>query len=293
MYHPKAYPVNKRGSLDYMDTLVNGMPGAAISIHDRGLQFGDGVFETIAVRSGKLLCRDAHFTRLETGCRQLSINCPDRNLLEREADRLCESLPSAVLKIIITRGAGGRGYQAPENTPANRILSVHQRPVYPSNYYRDGIDSHVCSRRISHQPELAGIKHLNRLEQVLLRREVTAARYPEGVVLDPDNNVVEGSMSNIFMVKNAELITPDLSRCGVAGVIRKSIIELDKAAGRETGIRTIAREELFEADEVFYCNSVIGIWPVRRIGDKAFNSIDAGLEIMEKLITDNRIVPVT
>ena len=120
-----------------------------------------------------------------------------------------------------------------------------------------------------------------------------AARYPEGLVLDPDDNVVEGSMSNIFMVKNTELITPDLSRCGVDGVIRKSIIELDKAAGRETGVRTIAREELFEADEVFYCNSVIGIWPVRRIGNKAFNSIDAGLEIMGKLITDNRIVPVS
>ena len=276
-----------------VDTLVNGKPGAAISIHDRGLQFGDGVFETIAVRSGKLLCRDAHFTRLETGCRHLSITCPDRSLLGREADRLCESLPAAVLKIIVTRGAGGRGYQPPENTPVNRILSVHQRPDYPPNYYRDGIDSYVCDRRISHQPALAGVKHLNRLEQVLLRREVTAAGYPEGLVLDPDDNVVEGSMSNIFMVKNAELITPDLSRCGVAGVIRKSIIELDKAAGRVTGIRTIAREELFEADEVFYCNSVIGIWPVRRMGNKAFNSIDAGLEIMGKLITDNCIVPVS
>ena len=276
-----------------VDTLVNGTPGDAISIHDRGLQFGDGVFETIAVQSGKLLCRDAHFTRLETGCRRLSITCPDRNLLEQEADRLCASLTSAVLKIIITRGTGGRGYQPPENIPANRILSVHRQPVYPSGYYRDGIDSYVCGRRISHQPELAGIKHLNRLEQVLLRREVTATPYPEGLVLDPQDNVVEGSMSNIFMVKNAGLITPDLSRCGVAGVIRRAIIELDKAAGRDTAIRTIAREEIFEADEVFYCNSVIGIWPVRRIGNKAFNSIDAGMEIMGKLISDNCIVPVS
>ena len=99
-------------------------------------------------------------------------------------------------------------------------------------------------------------------------------------------------MSNIFVVKDGKLITPDLSRCGIAGVIRKSIIELDKAAGRETAIRTIAREELFEADEVFYCNSVIGIWPVKRIGNKAFNGIDAGLEIMERLIAGKCIAPV-
>ena len=275
-----------------IDTLVNGMPGDAISIHDRGLQFGDGVFETIAVQSGNLLCREAHFSRLETGCRHLSITCPDRSLLERESDRLCESLASAVLKIIITRGSGGRGYHPPEEISANRILSVHEQPVYPSAYYRDGIDSYVCGGRIDHAPALAGIKHLNRLEQIILRREVAATPYPEGVVLDRNDNVVEGSMSNIFVVKDGKLITPDLSRCGIAGVIRKSIIELDKAAGRETAIRTIAREELFEADEIFYCNSVIGIWPVKRIGNKAFNGIDAGLEIMERLITGKCIAPL-
>ena len=275
-----------------IDTLVNGIPGDAISVHDRGLQFGDGVFETIAVQSGKLLCREAHFTRLETGCRRLSIACPDRSLLEREADRLCESLTAAVLKIIITRGTGGRGYQPPENISANRVLSVHDQPVYPPVYYREGIESYVCGGRIDHTPDLAGIKHLNRLEQIILRREVAATPYPEGAVLDRYDNVVEGSMSNIFMLKDDKLITPDLSRCGIAGVIRQSIIELDKAAGRETAIRTIAREELFEADEVFYCNSVIGIWPVKRIGNKAFNGIDAGLEIMERLITDKCIAPV-
>ena len=275
-----------------IDTLVNGIPGDTISIHDRGLQFGDGVFETIAVQSGKLLCREEHFTRLESGCRHLSITCPDRDLLKREADRLCESLPSAVLKIIITRGTGGRGYRPPENISANRILSVHQQPVYPSAYYREGIDSYVCGRRIDHTPDLAGIKHLNRLEQIILRREVTTTPYPEGVVLDHYDNVVEGSMSNIFMVKGGKLITPDLSRCGIAGVIRQSIIELDKAAGRETEVRTIACDELFEADEIFYCNSVIGVWPVKRIGNKALNGIDAGLGIMEKLIAEKCIAPV-
>ena len=272
-----------------IDVLVNGQPGDVISIHDRGLQFGDGVFETIAVKSGELLCREAHFARLEAGCRHLSIICPDRSLLEHEATRLCGSLASAALKIVITRGTGGRGYQPPEHISSNRILTVHNWPVYPAAYYRDGINSYICSRRITHHPDLAGIKHLNRLEQVLLRHEVAATPYPEGVVLDPYDNVIEGSMSNLFMVKKGKLITPDLSRCGIAGVIRKSIIELNEDAGGKPDIREIKLDELYKADEVFYCNSLIGIWPVRSIGTKVFSSIDITLEIMRKLMADNII----
>ena len=269
--------------------LVNGEPGSVISIHDRGLQFGDGVFETIAVQSGEMLCSDAHFARLEAGCRHLSITCPERSLLEREARQLCRSPASAVLKIVVTRGAGGRGYGLPEETTPNRILTIHERPVYPAAYYREGIPSYICAYRLSHQPELAGIKHLNRLEQVLLRSEVTATPCPEGVALDPDGNVIEGSMSNLFMVKNGALITPDLSRCGIEGVIRNSIIDYNESAGITTATREIKPEELYEADEVFYCNSVIGVWPVRNIGDKVFKSIDTTLEIMRNLTAGNVI----
>lgn len=272
-----------------MDALVNGEPGGVISIHDRGLQFGDGVFETLAVQSGEMLCREAHFARLETGCRHLSITCPNRDLLEHEASRLCRPFETAVLKIVVTRGTGGRGYQSPEDITPNRILTVHERPVYPAAWYREGIPSYICSRYLTHQPDLAGIKHLNRLEQVLLRSEVAATSYPEGVALDLYGNVIEGSMSNLFMVKNGTLITPDLSRCGIEGVIRKSIIEQNESAGIETAIREIKLDELYEADEVFYCNSVIGIWPVRSIGNQVFSGFDTTLEIMRKLTNDNII----
>ena len=275
-----------------IDALVNGEPGDVISIHDRGLQFGDGVFETIAIQSGELLCREAHFARLEAGCRHLSIRCPDRNLLENEANQLCQSLASAVLKIIVTRGTAGRGYQPLENASGNRILTVHDRPDYPMEYYRYGINSYICRRRIAHNPEFAGLKHLNRLEQVLLRREIDGTPYPEGAALDTDDNVIEGSMSNLFMIKNGTLITPDLSRCGVEGVIRKSIMEMNEIAGNETIVRAIKPEELFSADEVFYCNSLIGIWPVRSIDNKIFDGSDITLEIMRKLATENRIVAV-
>lgn len=275
-----------------IDALVNGNPGGVISIHDRGLQFGDGVFETIAIQSGEMLCQDAHFARLEAGCNRLSIACPERSLLENEAHRLCRSLDAAVLKITVTRGAGERGYGPPENSSPNRIVTVHERPVYPPAYYREGIPSCICSRRLTYQLDLAGIKHLNRLEQVLLRREVIAARCPEGAVLDLQDNVIEGSMSNLFMVSKGQLITSDLSRCGVEGVIRNSIIRLNERAGIETGIRDIKLEEIYEADEVFYCNSVIGIWPVRSMGNKEY-SIDVAREIMRKLTFDNVIAAVS
>ena len=275
-----------------IDALVNGEPGGVISIHDRGLQFGDGVFETIAVQSGEPLCLEAHFARLEAGCRHLSIACPDLDLLEHEALRLCRARQAAVLKIVVTRGAGGRGYGLPEEVTPNRILTVHERPDYPAAYYREGIPSYICARRLAHQTELAGIKHLNRLEQVLLRAEVASTSCPEGAALDPYGNVIEGSMSNLFMVKNGKLFTPDLSRCGVEGVIRKSIIERNEAAGIETCIREIKPEELYEADEVFYCNSVIGVWPVRCIGDNVFSGIDTALEIMRQLTNDNLIAAV-
>ena len=272
--------------------LVNGEPGSLISIHDRGLQFGDGVFETIAVQSGDMLCRDAHFARLEAGCQKLSIACPERSLLEGEARQLCQSLASAVLKIVVTRGASGRGYAPVENVPPNRIITVHEWPVWPAAYYREGIPSYICSRRLSPQPELAGVKHLNRLEQVLLRSEVAATPYPEGVALDLHGNVTEGSASNLFMVKNGGMVTPDLSRCGIEGVVRNAIIRHNEARGIATAIREIKPEELYEADEVFYCNSVIGIWPVRSIGDKVFHDIDAALEIMRNLIATRVIAAV-
>ena len=274
------------------DALVNGEPGSVISIHDRGLQFGDGVFETIAVQAGELLCLDAHFTRLEAGCRRLSIACPARDLLACEARQLCASLASAVLKLVVTRGASGRGYAPAENASANRILTVHERPDYPASWYRAGIPSYICSRRLAQQPELAGVKHLNRLEQVLLRAEVAATRYPEGVALDLYGNVIEGSMSNLFMVKNGSLSTPDLSRCGIEGVIRNAIIKDNQARGIATDIRAIKPEELYEADEVFCCNSVIGVWPLRSIGAKTFNGIDTALDIMQHLRAANAIASV-
>ncbi|MCY4337513.1 MAG: aminodeoxychorismate lyase [Gammaproteobacteria bacterium] len=272
--------------------LVNGVPGGVISVHDRGLQFGDGVFETIAVQAGLPLCLEAHLQRLQQGCARLCIAVPEHALLQQEAQQLCVPVAAGVLKIIVTRGTGGRGYQPPAAISANRVLTVHERPVYPVAFYREGIRSYVCQRQLAIGSDLAGIKHLNRLEQVLLRQEVAATSCPEGVVTDPDGNVIEGSMSNLFMVKNGKLLTPDLGRAGVCGVVRGAIIKQRHVAGLAIEVKDIKLEELYEAEEVFYCNSVIGVWPVRSIGSIMFNSIDTALEIMRELTHANIIAAV-
>lgn len=273
-----------------IDALVNGAPGAAVSLEDRGLQFGDGVFETVAVQDGEPLRLEAHLERLAAGCRRLFIPAPGRQALRAEARRLCRERVRAVLKIIVTRGGGGRGYAPAEDAVATRALILHDWPDYPAAYARDGVDTYICRQRLAHNPGLAGVKHLNRLEQVLLRREIAAAHYPEGLALDPLGNVIEGSHANLFMVKDKALVTPDLSRCGVAGVTRAAILDLSAAAGEKTSVRDLRPEELFEADEVFYCNSLIGVWPVRSINDKKTGHGGAVTRrLIEKLANDNYI----
>ena len=271
-------------------TCVNGKPGELLSIYDRGLQFGDGVFETIAVQNGVALCLQAHLERLESGCRRLAIDMPERALLQHEAEDLCQGAAAATLKLIVTRGVGGRGYLPPDDCAATRALSLYPPPQYPPEHARAGIAVQVCRQRLARQPQLAGIKHLNRLEQILLRREAAAAACPEGVALDTQDNVVEGVMSNIFLVKDGVLCTPELSHCGILGVIRERIIELCKRDGRAVEIRTIQLAELLAADEVFYCNSLLGLWPVRRIVDVSLQDRAVGRSIREQLIDEQCIM---
>ncbi len=266
--------------------LVNGKAGQLISIHDRGLQFADGVFETLAVQNGLALCWDEHFQRLQTGCERLSLPCPEKEQLAREAAQLCRGLDLAVLKIMLTRGEGGRGYLPVSGERPNRVLLTYDWPAYPAQYPAEGIHSFICKRRIGHNPALAGIKHLSRLEQVLLRKEVADAAFPEGVALDPFANVIEGSMSNLFLVKGGTLITPDLTRCGVAGVIRERIIKMN---AEQVTVREVKTDELYSADELFYCNSLIGIWPVKRLGEKRFKAHAVTFDIQSRLLCENNI----
>lgn len=271
--------------------LIDGRPGSTIPVQDRGLSYGDGVFETIAVHAGEPLLLSAHLDRLALGCRTLGITPPDSTLLQAECMQVATRQTRAVIKVIVTRGSGGRGYQpAPDAVPL-RIVALHPWPDYPAERRDRGVVALFCATRLARQPALAGIKHLNRLEQVLGRRELIASDCAEGIMLDTDDNVVAGTMSNVFVVRDGRLLTPRLDQCGIAGIVRAAVLarcrELDLPA--EEG--TLRREDVLAADEVFFTNSILGLWPVLRIGSRDFTAPVRALRAAELLVSSGCIAP--
>lgn len=249
---------------------VNGRESRQISALDRGLHYGDGVFTTLAVRGGTPLLLERHLARLSRDCRRLAIPCPDLEVLRGEAVQLAREMNRAVLKITVTRGEGGRGYRAPDECRATRLLALYSWPEYPGDPAQDGIAARVCNLRLGRNPALAGIKHLNRLEQVLARSEWDDPEIHEGVLLDGGGTVVEGVTSNLFWVKDDGLFTPSLDECGVAGVMRGLVLELAAVHGLHAAEVREALSAVLQADEVFFTNSVIGLWPVRSLGGRTF-----------------------
>ncbi len=243
-------------------TRVNGAADAAVSVLDRGLLFGDGVFETIVVQDGRPRFWQRHMTRLQTGCHRLGIRPVDLAGLHAEAEALLSSGQHGILKVIITRGAGGRGYGIAADAEPTCIVQLHP---WPEGLPAAAVRLMVCDLRLGVNPALAGIKHLNRLEQVLARQECDAAGSFEGLLLDQDDRVIEGTMSNIFLVRDRQLLTPDLQRCGVAGVMRSIVLDIADQAGIACVIRDIDKAALLQADEVFICNSLLGIVAVEAI----------------------------
>lgn len=248
-----------------MQAWIDGQPGDALGLGNRGLAYGDGLFETIAVRSGRPTLFDLHLRRLARGCEVLKLNI-DAGLVRQEILAFAHAMGEGVLKLIVTRGDGSRGYLGDPASPARRILQASPLPAYPSEHYERGIELFPCVTRLSEQPLLAGLKHLNRLEQVLARSEWSSAAYAEGLVLDAAGRVVEGVFSNLFLVRNGALFTADLSRCGVAGTLRAALLEWAAGAGMDVKITDLFPQDLAGAEEVFVCNSLYGVWPVRACG---------------------------
>lgn len=259
-------------------TLINGKPVSAVDISDRGLQYGDGVFETIAVRDGQPEFLTRHLQRLQLGCQTLDFDCPDHQLITDEIAVLCSQQQSAVIKIQITAGQSARGYRRPSLLAPNRMVSCLPFPQYPQKLYTSGITLRLCRHRLSINPVLAGVKHLNRLNQVIARNEWNHSDIHEGVMLDADGYVIEGTMSNLFLVENGCLKTALLDRAGVAGIIRSVVIEQAQQAGVVVDIKRIKLNELLNADEVFMTNSVIGIWPVCQFETRTYTIGVTGLQ---------------
>ena len=243
--------------------LIDGVAQSHVDAWDRGLHYGDGLFETLAVISGKVRCWGDHWRRLEEGCRRLGLRCPARALLEKEIFDLAKEVRHQVVKLILTRGSGPRGYRCPTpEVPARRVLIVSNWPQYPQEWAGNGVRVRLCQTRLGHNPALAGLKHCNRLEQVLARRE-WQDEAQEGLMRDAEGNVIEGTMSNLFLVCGDKLVTPGLSRCGVAGVTRQRIIDQAPGRGIQVDIADVGLERVREAQGLLLCNTLIGLWPVR------------------------------
>ncbi|MBD3610381.1 MAG: aminodeoxychorismate lyase [Gammaproteobacteria bacterium] len=255
-----------------MTMLINGQPADLIPAQDRGLQYGDGLFETIAVRHQQPEYWQQHMSRLLDGCERLKIPAPDTEQLYNEATSLIAEQQQAVIKIIITRGVGGRGYQLPEHAQSHRIVSLHPWPDYSHINIQQGVTVRSCQTRLSIQPALAGVKHLNRLEQILARQEWNDIHIAEGIMLDTEGRVTEGVVSNLFFVDaTGRLLTPELYHCGVNGIMRQALIQEAQDHSIEVIEKAIMEPEARACQAMFITNSLFGVWPVKRWNDTTYN----------------------
>ena len=240
---------------------VDGSPADSLSVKDRGLAYGDGLFETVLVKSGQPVLFERHLQRLVSGGLRLTLAL-DLRLVQHECLAFAALMGEGVMKLIVTRADGQRGYApAPEAQP-RRILQSSQLPAYPQRNAEHGIRLFPCQTRLAEQPLLAGLKHLNRLEQVIARGEWQDTEHAEGLMRDTSGRVIEAVYSNLFLVKDQTLRTADLGRCGVAGVMRAELLDQAAGAGLGIDISDLQMADLAQASEVFVCNSVYGVWPV-------------------------------
>lgn len=275
---------------------------------DRGLAYGDGCFETVRLVAGAASLSappsaplsaplwPRHRARMLAGAERLGIAIRADALDQALADGLTQAMAqtstqhasqagsSAVFKLILTRGSGGRGYAWPPPATPRLLASLHGLPVRPASDYREGIQVGLCQQRLALQPAFAGLKHLNRLEQVMARGEVQRAGWQEGLMCDMQGHPIELTSMNLFARFGERLWTPDLGQCGVAGVARGLIIEkLAHDQGLDVDIDSRPLSHLERADEVFACNSVAGILPVRTLMDRAWPVGESTLALQARL----------
>jgi 4-amino-4-deoxychorismate lyase len=242
-----------------LNTWINGRKREDIDHRDRGLQYGDGIFETMRIRRGELRFLEYHLDRLYAGCRRLRIAGPARPALRRELARTAMLRNEGILKLIITRGVGERGYRPTGLERHTRILSLHSLPEGLRAQAATPVRVRLCATMLGLNPRLAGLKTLNRLESVMARGEWQDARIWEGLMQDGDGNIVCGTLSNLFVKRGRSLITPVLDRCGVAGVMRRWVLETAGQLDLRAVERRVRGRDLQEAEEVFMTNALVGV----------------------------------
>ena len=246
--------------------LVNGRPDQQVSPFDRAVHFGDGLFETIACRRGRPRFLSLHLERLQLGCRRLGVDAGDLEDIRTEVRALAREVDAAIVKVVLTRGAAlARGYGVTGREKATRITFRYAWPPETRTESQDGIEARTATLRLGENPALAGLKHCNRLEQVLARREWTDPGIAEALLFSSSGKLVSGTMSNVFIVAGSGLRTPRLDLCGVAGVMRRVVLREATRAGISASEEALSADDLHKAGEVFLTNARIGIWPLRAL----------------------------
>ncbi|WP_434668444.1 aminodeoxychorismate lyase [Klebsiella sp. B345] len=252
--------------------LINGIEQDTLAASDRAVQFGDGCFTTARIVDGQVQMLPAHLRRLQQACEKLLIPYTQWQTLEAEMQRLALAQQSGVLKVILTRGAGGRGYSGTLCQAPTRILSVSPYPTHYTRWQETGVTLALSPIRLGRNPALAGLKHLNRLEQVLIRSHLEQTEADEALVLDSDGWLTECCAANLFWRKGTRVFTPRLDQAGVNGIMRQHCIS--QLAQSPFGVVevTAAPDALQEADEVLICNALMPLVPVRRWDETCWSS---------------------
>lgn len=248
------------------EVLVDGLHLASLTAHDRGLLYGDGVFRTLRVDAGVPRWWDEQLEKLSVDCERIGLMAPDATLWRADFDQIATHGQDGVLKLLVTRGSGPRGYFPPPQQPVRRVMYFDSCEF--NGVSGAGLTLRTCALRLAWQPRLAGVKHLNRLENVLARAEWTSPDIHEGLLLDQADRVIGGVMSNLFVWRERQLLTPRLDQCGVAGVTRARLLRRAKQHGIEVRETDLTMQAVIEADEVMLTNSVQGLRRVARLDGK-------------------------
>ncbi len=254
--------------------LINGQNQDCLDVRDRGIQFGDGCFTTARIINGEVRFLHDHLVRLRRDARRLRITPPDWKLLQTEMISLAAGIERGVLKVMLTRGPGGRGYSAANCRQTSRILSLASWPAHYDALRASGLRLVSSPVRLGSNIQLAGIKHLNRLEQVMIRMHLDQTECDEALVLDSAGMLVECCAANLLWRKGTQIYTPALQHSGVEGTMRRHILRLLHAAGRTVNVVRAKPEELMQADEVLACNALMPVLAVREIDGQHFGGRD-------------------
>ncbi|MBY6016548.1 aminodeoxychorismate lyase [Halomonas denitrificans] len=255
-----------------MTRWLDGRPTASVPGDDRGLTLGDGHFTTMLVQQGGVVLWHRHRTRLAEANDRLGFAQPDWHQLEAEIQQASQGIELGCLRLTLTRGSAGRGYQGQWPAVPRRLLALSPFPSHYRQSQQQGIDAEVAELTLASGGPLIGLKTLGRLEQVLIKQEAASRNVDELLVCDGQGQLVEASAGNLFLVfDDGTVVTPSLAECGIAGVMRAEVLALLGQAGQKVVERPVRVEELTDVAEAFVTNALMGVMPLRQIGEKRLN----------------------